>query len=76
LRCSGKWQACGRLRPAADLLVGQDIRTVQKLLGHRDLESTMVDTHVLEKVRVSLATRSEIFRIFRQGSAKRRAPKL
>lgn len=28
---------------------GYDIRAVQELLGHRDVRTTMIDTHVLNK---------------------------
>ncbi len=28
---------------------GYDIRTVQELLGHKNVETTMIDTHVMSK---------------------------
>jgi len=31
------------------LEAGYDIRTVQELLGHRDVRTTMIDTHVLNR---------------------------
>ena len=30
---------------------GYDIRTVQKLLGHKDVKTIMIYTHVMKKVR-------------------------
>jgi integrase len=39
------WEASSR----AATELGRDIRTVQELLGHESVETTMIDTHVLNE---------------------------
>ena len=46
-RPGGAWHALGVARMAGE--AGGDIRTVQELLGHKDVAPTMLYTHVLNR---------------------------
>jgi site-specific recombinase XerD len=38
---------------------GSDIRTVEELLGHKDVETTMIHTHVLNRGLAGLRSRAD-----------------
>jgi site-specific recombinase XerD len=42
------------------LETGYDIRTVQELLGHRDVRTTMMYTHVLNRGRLAVRSPADV----------------
>jgi hypothetical protein len=62
-RCAGSWyQQAGQLPQLASFFChiplerGQDIRTIQELIDHKDLKTTMIYTHVRNRGPLGVAS--------------------